>query len=71
MHELLARDVQRKRTALVEHPVGRDDVQHRPGQRLVEPAGLQLRRVRVRLGLPRRQLFGRCAGERPHLAVRR
>ena len=69
MHELLARDVQRERGALVDHPLGRNDVQHRSGQRFVESAGPQLRRVCVRLGLSCRQLLGRSAGERPYLAV--
>ena len=45
MHELLARDVQRECGALVDHPLRRDDVQHRSGQRFVESAGPQLRRV--------------------------
>ena len=57
MHELLARDIQRERAALVERPVGGDDIEHRPGQGLVEPSGLQHRHVGVRLGLSCRQLF--------------
>ena len=69
MHELLARDIQRERAALVEHLLGGHDIKHRPGQRFVEPAGPQLRRICFRPGLSRRQLLGRSAGARPHLAV--
>ena len=68
MHELLARDVQRECGALVDHPLCRDDVQHRSGQRFVESAGPQLRRVCVRLGLSCCQLLGRSAGKRPYFA---
>ena len=46
-----------------------DDVQHRPGQRFVEAAGLQLRRIGLRPGPLFGQLFGRRAGERPHVAA--
>ena len=70
MHELLTRDVQRERAALVEHVVGGHHIEHRPGQGLVEPSGLQHCDVRVRLGLPSRQRFGRYLGDRPHDAIR-
>ena len=69
VHEPLARDVQRESTALIEAPIGGDDVQHRPGQRLVEPSGLQHRGVRIRSGLTGRQHFGRCFEHRPRDAV--
>jgi hypothetical protein len=58
MHELLAGGVQRECGALIDHSVGRDDVQHCPSQRFVESSGPQLRRVYVRLGLSCRELLG-------------
>ena len=66
---MLARDIQRERAALVERSIGGADIEDGSGQRFVEPAGLQHRSVRVRLGLTRRQLFRRCFGRRPHDAV--
>ena len=69
VHELLPRDVQCESTALIEAPIGGDDVQHRPGQRRVEPAGLQLHGVGIRSGLTDRQRFGRHFEDRPRDAV--
>ncbi len=68
MHELLARDVERQGGALVNHPLRRDDVQHRSGQRFVESSGLQLGSVCVRLSPSRRQFLGRRAREGPYIA---